>query len=377
MKKRSDIFLCAVCLILSSVVGIITLLKPQSDFSHRENRVLTAFPKVTTESLANGEFSYGLGRFFEDQITLREYFTTVKALSELALGRRENNGVIYGKDGYLILRPSYQSLSLFERNLESVREFCLDMDGREIKTAVFFTPRGIDVLGEYLPVSYPSEREDEVWELMRERLPYAISASAEIKELIADGEYAWYKTDHHWTPLGAYEGYKKIVTAFGDTPADISLFEKKILSGEFYGSVDSRSGNIFNSPDELFVLDGIREGELVVVNHDLGEVYGSLYFEENLSVKDKYKVFMGGNFGHISVCPDGETERQTLLIIKDSFANCVIPFLADNYNLEIYDLRYFEGRISEEISEISPDKILILYGIDTAATDGSLGRLGR
>lgn len=377
MKKRSDIFLCALCLVLSAVIGVAMLLGPAEAFSERENRVLSRRPTLTPDSLASGEFSRGLGKFFEDQFPLREYFTTAKAFFELALGRGENNGVIYADDGYLIIKPSYGDMTLLEENLEQARRFCADMEGKGIETAVFFAPRGIDVLGEYLPQGYPFEREEAVWRAAEEILPGYISANDEIRELASGGEYVWYKTDHHWTPLGAYKGYEKIVEAFGTEAAELSEFRMRSLSDEFYGSVDSRSGNIFNFPDELFIFERCGGGECVLVNHDLGEVYGKVYFEENLSVKDKYKVFMGGNFGHLSLYYEGETERETLLIIKDSFANCAIPFLAENYDLEIYDLRYFDGRISDEITGISPDKVLILYGIDTAATDGSLKRLGR
>ncbi len=377
MKKRSDVFLCTVCLLLTAVIGVVTLLKPSSDFSERENRALAPFPTVSLDSLGSGELSRGLGSFFEDQFPFREYFTTVKALFELSLGRGENNGVIYGDGGYLITKPSYRDLSLFEENLGAVKLFCSDMSGRGVETAVFFAPRGIDVLGDYLPDAYPQGWESEVWRMAEGILPEALSANAEISRLASVGEYVWFRTDHHWTPLGAYAGYKKILMYFGKSPQDISFFEKETLSDEFYGSIDSRSGNILNSPDELFTLEYNQGEDLVLVNHDLGEVYDSLYFKDYLSTKDKYKMFLGGNFGHLSVYSENSCEKETLLIIKDSFANCAVPFFAIEYNLEIYDLRYFDGKISEEISDISPDKILILYGIDTAATDGSLKRLGR
>ena len=89
---------------------------------------------------------------------------------------------------------------------------------------------------------------------------------------------------------------------------------------------------------------------------------------------DKYSVYLGGNFDHISIHADG-AERPRLTLIKDSFANSVTPYLAEHFDLEIYDLRYFKGSISDELADT--DTVLILYGIDTAITDGSLGLLGR
>ena len=74
------------------------------------------------------------------------------------------------------------------------------------------------------------------------------------------------------------------------------------------------------------------------------------------------------------MCADG-AELPRLTLIKDSFANSVIPYLAEHFALEIYDLRYFKGSIKDELADT--DTVLVLYGIDTAITDGSLGLLGR
>ena len=377
MKKRSDILLSVICLVLSAVFGVITLAKPQVRFSERENRAMASFPRISLRSVMSGEFSRGLGDFFEDQFLFRADLTRFHALSELSMGRRENNGVIYGKNGYLILKPEYDDLSLFRENIAAIDSFCSKMSDRGIETAVFFAPRGIDVLGDYLPDGYPHEREKDVWNIAESALPYMLSANREIEEAIGEGKYLWYKTDHHWTPLGAYECYEKFVTKFDKNVFDISHFEIENICDEFYGSIDSRSESLSGISDELFLLRCEGDEDKLVVNYDIKESSKSMYFKEYLSAKDKYKVFMGGNFGHLGVYSKSGEKRETLLVIKDSFANSAIPFFAIDYELEVYDLRYFEGKISDEIDKISPDKILILYGIDTAVSDGSLKLLGR
>ena len=377
MKKRSDILLSVLCLILAVVLGVATLVKPSAELSERENRVMASFPRLSVRSLTEGEFSRGLGSFFEDQFPFRTLFTRVKAESELLMGRRENNGVIYGKAGYLILEAEYDDLSLFRENLAAIDDFYTEMCNKNIETAVFFAPRGVDVLEKYLPDGYPEEEGENVWNIARETLPYMLESNATIEEALCEDEYVWYKTDHHWTPLGAYEGYKNIVTNFDKTAMDISELEYEYICDEFYGSIDSRSESLSGEYDEIFFLRSEDDDDVMVVNYDTCETQRGVYFKEYLSAKDKYKVFMGGNFGHLGVYSETEADRETLLVIKDSFANCTIPFFTNEYELEIYDLRYFKGKISDEIDKIAPDKILILYGIDTAVTDGSLKLLQR
>jgi hypothetical protein len=224
-----------------------------------------------------------------------------------------------------------------------------------------------------VPDIYSNSKDSSLWEMAHREIPKLLVANFEIDKAAEMGEYVWYRNDHHWTSLGAYEGYKKIISRFGDEAEELSSFEYETVSREFFGSVWSESGISGGVADELFILRG--KGEYSVINYDTDEICDSLYFMEKALTKDKYGVFFGGNFGNIGIY--GEGERDTLVIIKDSFANCLVPFLACHFNIEMYDLRYFEGRIGEEIERAKADKILIIYGIDTVVTDASLKLLGR
>ncbi len=373
MKKRADKAFIAGCAALVAALGISVLVREHKSFSEDENRVLNGFPKISAESILDGDFSYRLGRFYEDQFPLRRYFTSFKALSERAMMRGENNGIIFGADGYLIKAHRYEDNSLYTENLAAIEDFCQKYGSEGIKTEVFFAPRGIDVLKDKVPGIYSNSEDRSLWEMAHREIPEILVANSEIEKSAERGGYVFYRNDHHWTPLGAYEGYKKIISRFGDEAEELSSFEYESVSREFFGSVWSESGISGGVADELFILRG--KGEYSVVNYDTDELCDSLYFMEKALTKDKYGVFLGGNFGHIGIY--GEGERDTLVIIKDSFANCLVPFLACHFNIEMYDLRYFEGRIGEEIERAKADKILIIYGIDTVVTDASLKLLGR
>ena len=373
MKKMADTAFVIGCAAFIAALGISVLIREHKSFSEDENRVLNRFPNISAESILSGDFSYRLGRFYEDQFPFRRRFTSFKALSERSMMRGENNGIIFGTDGYLVKNHVYEDTALYSENLEAIDAFCKKYGSEGIETEVFFAPRGVDVLKDKLPEIYSNSDDQAVWELAERKLPDLIYANSEIEDAVERGEYVFYRNDHHWTPLGAYEGYKKIISRFGADSKNISGFEYESVSREFFGSVWSESGIVNGVADELFILRG--KGEYSVINYDTGEIYDSLYFMEKALTKDKYGVFLGGNFGHIGIY--GEGERDTLVIIKDSFANCLVPFLACHFNIEIYDLRYFEGRISEEIERVRADKILMIYGIDTVVTDASLKLLGR
>ena len=373
MNKTADRLFVVVCAAFIAFFGISVIIGPHKSFSEAENRVLSKFPKVSAESVLSGEISYGIGRFYEDQFPYRRGWTSLKALSERSMMRFENNDIIFGSEGYLIKNHTYEDTETYVANLKSIEEFCKKYNSKGIETEIFFAPRGVDVLKDKLPTLYSNSENRMIWELAQKKLPTLLEANREIENGVMSGEYLWYRNDHHWTPLGAYEGYKKIAARFGRTAEDISSFNYESISKEFLGSVWSEAGILGGVCDELFILRG--KEECSVINYDTEEIYDSFYFMEKAETKDKYGVFMGGNFGHIGTY--GEGDRDTLVIIKDSFANCLVPFLTLDFNIEMYDLRYFEGRISEEIERVKTDKILIIYGIDSVITDASLKSLGR
>lgn len=374
MKKKFDFLLVCVSFALTIGFGVWIYLRPHKNFSVSEKRALAQFPDFSVEKIADGDFSRGLSSFYTDQFPLRERFTSLKAMSEISLLRRENNGVILGSDGYLVMNPRYGELSGYEENLGAVRSFCDKYRAAGIDTNVFLAPRGADVLSSYLPSIYENTEGERVWNMAFEALPELIDATDAISAAARKGERVWYRTDHHWTALGAYECYASLMEQFGGTPISVSALRRETVSEVFRGSCYSKFGYLGIDSEPSFLLRYEGDEGYDVVYHESGRTAQGFYSAENA---DGYEVFFGGNYGHISIKREEDIERENLLLIKDSFANSVVPFLAAHYDIEIYDLRYFTGSIGEEIDRIKPDRILILYGIDTAVTDGSLKRLLR
>ncbi len=373
MKRIFDATLVLICAAFIAVFGALVLISPAQSFSEAENRALAKAPKLTIEKLASGEFFESLRDFFRDQFPLRPLFIGIKTSTELSLGRGENNGVLFTDDGYLVTSPSYDTLSLYEKNLASLRAFCERREALHDRVSVFFAPRGADVLTSKLNGRYPREELTYVWDMASQQLPDLITATDTLRQQANDNEYVWFRTDHHWTSLGAYTAYRTLAGSLGFTPLPLEYWRFECATESFLGTVYSKSGAYNTDPDRIYIPTSSTA--FTVTYHTEKKESGSLYKKEKLETKDKYSVFLGGNFSHISV--RGDTPRPRLVVIKDSFANAIIPYLAEYFDLEIYDLRYFKGSISKELDREGQNNILILYGIDTAITDGSLSYLVR
>ena len=94
-----------------------------------------------------------------------------------------------------------------------------------------------------------------------------------------------------------------------------------------------------------------------------------------LEGKDKYASFVGGNNnGYVEITMEGE-DRETLVLLRDSFADSLAPFLARHFDLILLDLRTSAPDTISICKEKGVDKILLLYNMETLTTTNDLGKL--
>ena len=90
-----------------------------------------------------------------------------------------------------------------------------------------------------------------------------------------------------------------------------------------------------------------------------------------LAEKDKYSFFLGGNQPLCVISSESDGER--LLVIRDSYSDCLAPFLAGRFSqVHMMDLRYYRESVSEYIKENSIDKGLVLYSFSGFTDSGNL-----
>lgn len=369
-RRLADRALLVSLALIIVVFGVLVFALPSDDFSEEENRALASFPELTLESLISGEFTAGISDFYADRFPGRNVFVGVKAFFEKLMLKQENNGIIEAEDGYIIERLEYTDYEYenIDENLKAINKFMAAMEKEGIDTVFAVAPRSVDVMTSKLPALYDTVRVDAVWERVFSSCPHALTFTDELESAANNGEYVWYKTDHHYTTLGAYYAYVALSETLGYTPYSIEYFVQESVSEDFLGTTYSSSGMKWSDKDTMiyFRFEG-DERFTVSYPQSSYEALNGFYDRSYLTVKDKYSSFLGGNHSRTSVSLDGE-ERPTLMLIKDSFSHALAPFLALHFDLELVDLRYYTSSVTKLVNEIDPDKILVIYGIDTLAS---------
>jgi hypothetical protein len=373
MKKIWQYPFLIIMVVLILGISFINLIKKDTEFSEMENRYLAQKPDFTLNGLIDSSYGTQYESYVNEQFPFRNHWITGKAITETLLGKQENNGVIKGKKGYLFNKQ----ISLdkqFKKNMKAIKEFSRKTNAN---TYVSIVPNSYDLLNNYLPKGTPVIDQEALIELCYNMLgPEENITNINIGTILKDykDEYIYYRTDHHWTTLGAYYGYLQFSKTLGLTPVDINTLTANYIDN-FYGTYDSKYKGIGIKPDTITYYD------IPIENMMIGnEVKSTLYDEAKAKVRDKYAMFLHGNnpFSVIHAKKSEMNQGEKLLLLKDSYANSMIPFLTYNYE-EIYvvDLRYYSDSISKLVEDNDIQTIFILYNFDTFMSDNHFYQLSR
>lgn len=366
MKNRFDKIITVVITLIIVCFCVGMIVTPEKEFSAAENRTLMSKPKLTAKSFASGKYTTDLGKYLADQFPLRDSFVSLKAYFELLQGKGENNDVIYAKDGALIPKADTDS-SRMEENLQSIKVFSDSIDTDVLVAAL---PRTIDVFEELLPLGYPKEQNKKVWEEYNTLTKNLSLKTLDLYETLCESN-AYYSTDHHYTSEGAYLTYLQLQEGLGYTPKEKEFFKTEKVSDDFCGTSMRTSGFYLAKKDSIELYRYEKDTDYTVLADDK---QSSLYHMEKLKTTDKYGVFLGGNHSRVDITKKGEN-RPRLLIVRDSFADSLVPFLAIHYDITLVDLRYFRSSVAELVNSEGYDKVLVLLNISEMATSKNLSYL--
>lgn len=181
-------------------------------------------------------------------------------------------------------------------------------------------------------------------------------------------EELYFKTDHHMTSKGAYVLYLAFCKEAGIMPELIQNFEEKVVSQEFLGTFDSKAQILGQEPDTITIFQNKANTDLEKVIYDREET-ASLYNEKYLKTKDKYSYFLNGNNAKVIVKTKVKNGKK-LLMIKDSYAHNVVPFLCSHYEeIHVVDPRYYYASLSEYAKQNDITEILVLYNYANLVSD--------
>ena len=186
-------------------------------------------------------------------------------------------------------------------------------------------------------------------------------------------EKLYYKTDHHWTTQAAFYVFQEAAKTL-EIEGDVSdNFVSYAVTDSFNGALASLSGVGLDERETIDIYAPSEGDDDVVVSYvDEGRKTTSLYDSSKLETRDKYSVFLGGNTSVIDI-RTVSTSQKRLLVVKDSFADCFIPFLAPYYReIVVVDPRYYSGTMDEIMDTYRITDALILYSGNTFFTDNNI-----
>ena len=357
-------------LVLTMLLGIGTgILVKDREFSDSENRMLAQFPEISFSSLLDGSFLEGLGDYTADQFPGRDAWITLNLKMNMALGQKEFNGVYLCEDGYLIQIPQEPNWVQAERNLAAAETFAAKYP--DLNMVMTVAPNAVTVLRDLLSANAPArdQREDIAW--IQGQLDAVQFCDVTDALAAHSDEYIFYKTDHHWTSLGAKYAFYAMAERMNLEPIKEGDYTAYPVSNTFQGTLSSKSGS-HTSTDTVEIYIPHSGIDYYVTYADTGENISSLYRRSALNEKDHYTVFFGGNHARVDITTTADTGR-CLLLFKDSYANCMVQFLFPYYDhITMIDPRYYYDNIDLVIKSESITDVLFLYNADTFLNDTSL-----
>ena len=375
MEKKAQAVSMILFTLFLSALGIITLLSDKQDYSETENRALAQMPEFSKEKYFDASYFTELSDYLCDHFYGRSDWIRLMTKSELASGKIEINGTYITPNRHIehLTEPDF---AVVDEAVNAINEYTAETT---TPVYVMLAPTAAGIYADELYSDAPQYAEEKLIDYVYAKLDENVkSLDIFMTMKSAYEEDIYYKNDHHWTSLGAYYAYYFAISKLGFTPVDFSQYNIERISSDFYGSLYSQTLYSGFGPDsvDIFNCENGIEITSVEINDGLKTTqYDSLYFREYLDKKDKYSVFLGGNYPIVNITTQAQSGKK-LLLIKDSFANCFVPFLTQHYSeITLVDMRYINIGLANFVNADDYSQILFLYNASGFSGDTDLKKI--
>lgn len=407
MKKILQYPIAVLFALFISVFFLVDVFNSDRAFSEFENTSLAQKPAFSWSSFVDGSFGSKYVKYINEQFLGRDNWISMKAVADMGLGRIESHGVTYGDDHYLMEKLEIVEDQNYPANAGTniVKQTALDRSNGMVSSFLqmydqpitfSLVPNSYAILEDEVPTGFPGADQ----QAYTQQIYRTLSEADDQLEIVdfSDAlsqhkdEYIYYRTDHHWTTLGAYYAYVAYCEQKGLTPVSLEeLKENKVE--DFYGTFYSKAKRPSQLADTITWYDVDVDEFAFVANlqqdkqlAQLGEVVqedglellrvDGMMDQRKFEVRDKYAAFMWGNSGYVKIKSshnlnhqEGKTSR--LLLFKDSYANSMIPYLTYNYDeIIVVDLRYM-AKSTKELMQEEFDDIFVMYNFSTYVSGAS------
>lgn len=331
-------------------------------------------PKMTFSCVMNGQFSEEYEQYWEKRFTGSRFLKKINHSVETLLGKRESNKVYKGKKHHLAEKIETPDQKAMEKNIEAIKEF--DSSYYNIPVHFMLVPDAANIQSDMLPASAVTEDQSEQF--------------AEIKKMLDDGinwidtlealrehkdEKIYYCTDEHWTTLGAYYGYEVLAKEMNLDMSQVPKGKFYVVNNDFNGSLSEKSGyeDGYTESISIYSAKNVKDNtNLIMTNGDTNKKSATLYDISSLEKQNKYDLFLGGDCGMLDIETTVDNSER-LLIVKDSFANCLVPFLVPHFReIVVIDPEYYGGNMQEIMQNKKFTNILFLYSGNSFVTDENI-----
>lgn len=351
---------------------IINIIVPNKEKSVQENRMLATKPKFRLSSLISGDYDEKFEAYMDDQFVGRDMWRKLKVTVDRICGSRLENGVYIGRNGQLLEQIEVADENHLAANIKAIKSFSESQ--KKIPVRMMLVPDAANVLNHSLPALAKPEDQTQMFSMVRKDLGDSvewIDVSTELNK--HKTEKIYYKTDHHWTTLGAFYAFQAAAPSLG-IEGDLSgKYVSHAVSNSFNGMLASKSGVNLGEKEQIDIYVPTEEDTDLIIDYvDEGKRSTSLYDSSKLKEKDQYTVFLGGNSSLLDI-RTVSTSTKRLLLVKDSFANSFIPFLTPYYReIVVVDPRYYSGTINDLMDSYRISEVLFLYSGNTLFKDNNI-----
>lgn len=410
-------------LVLGLLVSLIIPLRPK--FSEKEKRQLAAFPSFSFSALFDGSFFREIDSWFSDTFPFREAMISANEKLEEMRGfgdriyglnnevvdvptaptkgeteqtsaeqtteeekeptvpeqldevtQNLSNITIVGNTGYSYW---YFNQSVADKYAKTVNKTAQRLSGTS-KVYTMLVPTSMDItMSDALRAKMNSGDQKKGMEYIFSSLSSDVAAVDIYKPLrLHRDEYLYYRTDHHWTALGAYYAYEQFAAVKGIKPVALSKFEKKSF-GEFLGSyyTNSNSSALKKTPDELIAYMPPYKTTLRYTTTD-GTVVDWFLVNDVSSypISQKYSAFAGADNPYTVIENKSKEKGKTCVIIKESFGNAVIPYIVGNYKkVYVVDYRYYKQGFVSLAKKVKASDVIFINNMSAVCTESLVNRM--
>lgn len=359
------IFLCFI-----GGIACLQLFLKDVHFSEAENRVLVQMPEFTLDNFTSGKFTSDFEKYLSDQFVNKAFWTGLKTSVAKATLKQENNGVYFGKDDYLLEKFEKPGAQL-AKNTANISYF--GEKEKSVSAYLMLVPTSVEIYPEKLPLFAHVESQKEVLDNIKQTVSDSIKWIDPYESLLqGKKDQIYFHTDHHWTTRGAYIAYRTAAKEIGFKPYELDDFNIETVSKNFYGTHYAKANDYTVEADEIEIFKPKFDVSYQVEIEDGQSTMNSLYEWDYLKRRDQYSMFLNGNHSKVKIASSVENGRK-LLLIKDSYAHAMVPFLANHFEeIHMIDLRYYHESIYDYLEKNEIEDVLFLYNVTNFAEDTNL-----